>query len=121
MREVRGGLFIGDAKDAHLLMSTSSCPAHPVVSHLLSLLCRHGDDADTPDAPPGVDGKAIQRLHVPWKDTEDQNILDDLELCLAFIEEGRMRGGVLVHCLAGVSRRYAMMDGIVTRMIHTHA
>lgn len=47
----------------------------------------------------------IVRMAVPLKDTEDENLLDYLEVCLDFIEDARKNGAVLVHCFAGVSRR----------------
>lgn len=40
------------------------------------------------------------------KDTESENLLDYLDVCLDFIDQSRKEGGVLVHCFAGVSRRY---------------
>lgn len=52
----------------------------------------------------GKDLKMV-RMAVPLKDTEDENLLDYLEVCLDFIEQGRKKGAVLVHCFAGVSRR----------------
>jgi hypothetical protein len=42
----------------------------------------------------------VTRMAVPLRDTEE-NLLDHLELCLDFIEEGRKVGNVLVHCFAG--------------------
>ena len=47
----------------------------------------------------------VTRMAVPLRDTEEENLLDHLEPCLDFIEEGRKVGNVLVHCFAGVSRR----------------
>lgn len=47
-------------------------------------------------------------MAVPLKDTEDEDLLDYLEVCLDFIEEGRSQGSVLVHCFAGVSRRFTL-------------
>jgi dual specificity phosphatase 12 len=44
-------------------------------------------------------------MAVPLRDTEAENLLDHLELCLHFVDEGRKVGNVLVHCFAGVSRR----------------
>ncbi|KAL2895856.1 hypothetical protein RDABS01_000854 [Bienertia sinuspersici] len=51
----------------------------------------------------GKDLKMV-RMAVPLKDTENENLLDYLEVCLDFIEESRKNGAVLVHCFAGVSR-----------------
>lgn len=55
----------------------------------------------------GPDLKLV-RMAVPLKDTEDEDLLDYLEVCLDFIEEGRSQGSVLVHCFAGVSRRFTL-------------
>ena len=52
-------------------------------------------------------GLRVTRMAVPLRDTEEENLLDHLEPCLDFIDEGRKEGNVLVHCFAGVSRRYA--------------
>lgn len=45
------------------------------------------------------------RMSVPLRDTESENLLDYLDICLDFIEKSRKEGSVLVHCFAGVSRR----------------
>jgi dual specificity phosphatase 12 len=37
---------------------------------------------------------------------ESEDLLDYLDVCLDFIEKSRKEGAVLVHCFAGVSRRY---------------
>ena len=55
--------------------------------------------ASSPAAPP------FKRLELSVKDDEDQNLLDYLPECINFVEEGRAKGAVLVHCVAGVSRR----------------
>lgn len=46
------------------------------------------------------------RMAVPLRDMESENLLDYLDVCLDFIEDSRKEGSVLVHCFAGVSRRY---------------
>eukprot|EP01018_Ginkgo_biloba_P036224 Gb_41262 [translate_table: standard] len=48
----------------------------------------------------------ILRMAVPLRDMEKENLLDYLDTCLDFIERGRREGAILVHCFAGVSRRY---------------
>lgn len=53
----------------------------------------------------GKDLKMV-RMAVPIRDMESENLLDYLEVCLDFIDHGRKEGAVLVHCFAGVSRRY---------------
>ena len=50
-------------------------------------------------------GLRVTRMAVPLRDTEEEDLLDRLEPCLDFIDEGRKVGNVLVHCFAGVSRR----------------
>lgn len=45
------------------------------------------------------------RMSVPLRDTESENLLDYLDICLDFIDKSRKEGAVLVHCFAGVSRR----------------
>jgi dual specificity phosphatase 12 len=51
------------------------------------------------------DGLRVMRMAVPLRDTEEENLLDHIEPCLDFVDEGRKVGNVLVHCFAGVSRR----------------
>lgn len=63
----------------------------------------------------GKDLKFI-RMAVPLRDMENENLLDSLDVCLDFIEESRKEGSVLVHCFAGVSRRYCFY---MARMLHS--
>lgn len=53
----------------------------------------------------GKDLKVV-RMAVPMRDMESENLLDHLDVCLNFIDQSRKEGSVLVHCFAGVSRRY---------------
>lgn len=53
----------------------------------------------------GRDLKLV-RMAVPLRDTEKEDLLDYLEACIDFIDRGRKEGSVLVHCFAGVSRRF---------------
>lgn len=53
----------------------------------------------------GKDLKLV-RMAVPLRDMESENLLDYLDVCLDFIDKSRKEGSVLVHCFAGVSRRY---------------
>ncbi|CAL5351758.1 unnamed protein product [Camellia sinensis] len=55
----------------------------------------------------GNDLKLV-RMAVPPRDTENENLLDYLDVCLDFIDKSRKEGSVLVHCFAGVSRRDAL-------------
>lgn len=55
----------------------------------------------------GKDLKLV-RMAVPLRDMERENLLDYLDACLNFIDESRKQGSILVHCFAGVSRRYIL-------------
>ncbi|CAL9152265.1 unnamed protein product [Musa hybrid cultivar] len=60
----------------------------------------------------------LVRMAVPLRDTEDENLLDHLDVCLDFIDQGRKEGGVLVHCFAGVSRSAAVIIAYLMRTEH---
>ncbi|XP_047332831.1 dual specificity protein phosphatase 12-like [Impatiens glandulifera] len=62
----------------------------------------------------GKDLKCL-RMAVPLRDTENQNLLDYLNVCLDFIEKSRNEGSVLIHCFAGVSRSAAIMTAYLMR------
>jgi dual specificity phosphatase 12 len=53
----------------------------------------------------GKDLKLV-RMAVPLRDMESEDLLDYLDVCFDFIDKSRKEGSVLVHCFAGVSRRY---------------
>lgn len=55
------------------------------------------------------------RMAVPLRDSENENLLDHLDVCLDFIEDGRKEGSVLVHCHAGVSRSVAVIMAYIMR------
>ncbi|XP_047321676.1 dual specificity protein phosphatase 12-like isoform X2 [Impatiens glandulifera] len=57
----------------------------------------------------------IVRMAVPLRDTENENLLDYLNVCLDFIDKSRKEGSVLVHCFAGVSRSAAIMTAYLMR------
>lgn len=57
----------------------------------------------------GKDLKVV-RMAVPLRDMENEDLLDYLNVCYDFIERGRKEGSVLVHCFAGVSRRYVQLS-----------
>ncbi|KAJ6818694.1 dual specificity protein phosphatase 12 isoform X1 [Iris pallida] len=90
-------VFVGDGEEASL--SKRSLPPE----RLLYSLERAG---------PGL---GIRRMAVPLRDTEDEGLLDYLEACLEFIDDGRREGAVLVHCFAGVSRSAAIITAYLMR------
>lgn len=48
----------------------------------------------------------IEHMHIEVYDSDapESSLLPHLRKCVDFISAGRQRGGVLVHCFAGVSR-----------------
>ncbi|KAI8562520.1 hypothetical protein RHMOL_Rhmol03G0042500 [Rhododendron molle] len=62
----------------------------------------------------GKDFKFV-RMAVAIKDTESENLLDYLDVCLDFIDQSRKEGGVLVHCFAGVSRSAAIITAYLMK------
>ncbi|KAL5546626.1 hypothetical protein UlMin_006313 [Ulmus minor] len=65
----------------------------------------------------GKDLKLV-RMAVPLRDMESENLLDHLDVCLDFIDQGRKEGSVLVHCFAGVSRSAAIITAHLMRTEH---
>ncbi|KAI5663799.1 hypothetical protein M9H77_23122 [Catharanthus roseus] len=62
----------------------------------------------------GKDFKFL-RMAVPLRDTESENLLDYLDVCLDFIDKSRTEGSVLVHCFAGVSRSAAIITAYLMK------
>ncbi|KAI7980508.1 Dual specificity protein phosphatase 12 [Camellia lanceoleosa] len=62
----------------------------------------------------GNDLKLV-RMAVPLRDTENENLLDYLDVCLDFTDKSRKEGSVLVHCFAGVSRSAAIITAYLMR------
>lgn len=54
-------------------------------------------------------------MAVPLRDTESENLLDYLQVCVDFIERSRKEGSVLVHCFAGVSRSAAVITAYLMK------
>ncbi|KAI5317696.1 hypothetical protein L3X38_037403 [Prunus dulcis] len=87
---VGGSTSVGDGSKTSLLSDKLSC-----------LLERAGKDLK------------LERMGVPLRDMDDENLLAYLDVCVDFIDKGRKKGSFLVHCFAGISRRltaYAISD-----------
>lgn len=133
---VRDRLYIGDIIAANQTLTVDSSS----VTHILSLLTSNlstpaeeikkvfvsdMDDHERRCLPKegllyklekiGVDLR-MKRMIVELKDVEEENLLDYLDVCLDFIEEGRKDGhAILVHCFAGVSRSAAVVTAYLMR------
>ncbi|XP_024362747.1 uncharacterized protein [Physcomitrium patens] len=123
MKKVRDRLYIGNIKDAAEVLTS----AHPPVTHMLSLITPNMDplefkkptsDEDSPRIlnVANVELDKLVKKIVPIRDIESQNLLDHLEGCLDFIEQGRDNGSILVHCVAGVSRSAAVITAYLMRL-----
>ncbi|KAK3139266.1 hypothetical protein QOZ80_5AG0380460 [Eleusine coracana subsp. coracana] len=135
---VRDRLFFGDINDAVAALTAAS----PIdFTHVLSVVsspsisfitdCRPGLAIPTEavrrmvaGAAPGRllraveragEGLRMTRMAVPLRDTEEENLLDHLDPCLDFVDEGRKSGNVLVHCFAGVSRSASIIVAYLMR------
>ena len=126
---MRDRLYIGNIKDAAEVLT---CP-HPPVTHMLSLITPNMDPLEYKKPCVEEDSQCvvvdvanlevdrIERKIVPVRDIESQNLLDHLEGCLAFIEKGRSSGSILVHCVAGVSRRQELNMFSRSDVSHNHS
>ncbi|CAL5351754.1 unnamed protein product [Camellia sinensis] len=62
----------------------------------------------------GNDLKLV-RMAVPLRDTENENLLEYLDVCLDVIDKSRKEGSMLVHCFAGVSKSAAIITAYLMR------
>ncbi|KAH9606330.1 hypothetical protein KSS87_005327 [Heliosperma pusillum] len=97
-KEIRR-VFVGDSDDGDGCWSKSALSPDKLVYNLEYA---------------GKDLKMV-RMAVALKDTEDENLLDYLEVCLDCIDESRKQGCILVHCFAGVSRSAAIVTAYLMR------
>eukprot|EP00249_Psilotum_nudum_P015413 c25314_g1_i1 orf=370-1185(+) len=127
MKEIRDGLFIGDIHSAVRVLSAPdhlgitcmlSLVSSTILSSFCSILCPPVEISGGSGDPPvscslevAKKGSApLVRMVIPLNDDSQQTILDILQPCFDFIDEGRRQGGaVLVHCIAGVSRSAAIV------------
>ncbi len=94
MWRIRRGLFLGDgydAKDRELLRSAG-------ITHIVNCAA---------EVPCWFRGD-FRYLHLKLRDP-DPDFSEHIDRCVKFIRRGRRTGGVLVHCLAGLSRSPAVV------------
>ncbi|VFQ71688.1 unnamed protein product [Cuscuta campestris] len=99
-QEIRKVYFGGNGSEGNVTAESSTSLSHQKLLYSLEYA--------------GKDLKFV-RMAVALRDMESENLLDYLEVCLDFIEEGRKKGCVLVHCFAGVSRSAAMVTAYLMR------
>nr|CAB3490840.1 unnamed protein product [Digitaria exilis] len=103
--DCRPGLAIPTEEVRRVVAGEEGAPPTAAVPHgtLMRVVERAGD------------GLRVTRMAVPLRDTEEENLLDHLEPCLDFVDEGRKVGNVLVHCFAGVSRSASIIVAYLMR------
>ncbi|XP_025112847.1 dual specificity protein phosphatase 12-like [Pomacea canaliculata] len=79
------------------------------ITHILSIL-------DRPLLAELVEGFKYKFIYA--LDLYDTDLLQDMEECLEFIEQGRQEGSVLVHCQAGASRSATIVIAYLMRACH---
>jgi dual specificity phosphatase 12 len=98
-------LYLGDIDDAYkstdLIETKGVTHLLTIDSKPLSVEARHG----------------FIYLHVHALDTNDFDLLRELDTCIQFIDEGRKNGAVLVHCWAGQSRSAAVVLAYVMKFL----
>lgn len=124
-------LYIGDV---HLAAKVLSTDHHMGISHVLSLFSSSVLSSfcnvistvtiPTPSGPPVIAqlevakrGSTLVRMAVPLRDNPEQPILHVLQPCFEFIDESRLSGAALVHCMAGVSRSAAIVTAYLMRTL----
>ncbi|KAL6062232.1 tyrosine protein phosphatase yvh1 [Balamuthia mandrillaris] len=100
--EVLPGLLLGDA--SWLIGNSHGKPPMEVlrehgITHVLTVAHELRSKQQT----------GIEHLIVAADDCDEQDLISHFDQCNSFIEEGRTKGRVLVHCLAGVSRSATMV------------
>ncbi|VVA36780.1 PREDICTED: dual specificity [Prunus dulcis] len=124
---VRENLFLGNIRDATEVIRNGS----KEITHILCAIPTKeikvydagsvGGSASVGDGSisfrAGKDLK-LERMGVPLRDRHDENLLDYLDACVDFIDKGRKKGSVLVHCFAGVSRSASIITAYLMRTEH---
>ncbi|CAH1272576.1 DUSP12 [Branchiostoma lanceolatum] len=97
MHLVSPNLYLGNRDDARNVESLTSAG----VSHILTV--------DSEELDLGVDSGSFEQKFVRASDEWSTDLLSRFDECSGFIQKGRQEGGVLVHCLQGVSRSAAVV------------
>lgn len=86
------GVYLGSYKTA---MSLTTIQANKI-SHILCV----GNEMENINK----SNNQLSFMKLEVEDTEEENILFNFSNTFAFIEEGRTKSGVLIHCYGGISR-----------------
>ncbi|KAM0851976.1 hypothetical protein ACQ4PT_052049 [Festuca glaucescens] len=101
--DYRPGLSLPAEEVRRVVAGEDGAPSSVAPGRLMRVVERTGE------------GLRVTRMAVPLRDTEEENLLDHLEPCLDFIDQGRKEGSVLVHCFAGVSRSATIITAYLMR------
>ncbi|XP_051185948.1 uncharacterized protein [Lolium perenne] len=103
LTDYRPGLSLPAEEVRRVVAGEDGAPSSVAPGRLMRVVERTGE------------GLRVTRMAVPLRDTEEENLLDHLEPCLDFIDQGRKEGSVLVHCFAGVSRSATIITAYLMR------
>jgi len=93
--EILSRLFLGSIKSALNVVAL----VKQNITHILTI-----HDSLNPTYP-----NHFEYMWIQADDYETVNIIQHFEKVIQFIEEGRQKGGILVHCQAGVSRSVSLV------------
>lgn len=104
MNKIIHGVYVGNIRDA----TNESVLEENNITHIISI---HNS--------PSKDLKKMKYLLVTAMDNHTENLSQHFHKCNDFIHEARVKGGgVLIHCLAGVSRSVTITVAYIMTITH---
>ena len=105
--KIAKGLYLGNKENAHNKTYLKALG----ITHILNVARQ---------------AKCPHKGHFSYKkisllDTDKEDILDHLDTALTFIDSGIKSGGVLVHCISGISRSAAFVAAWLIKRDHITA